>query len=368
MSEDTWLNHAGKEAVDIGHWYAICFHWSLAQFSGLGFDEFYAYTIGERIFAIIVTFIAFAIASAVVSSLTSTLTRLHILASTFEKQVSTLRRYLKENEISTDLSLRVQRNAQHRLKEQQHLTDERDVKLLELVSDPLRAELHFELYEPVLAAHHFMRRYCEIHQEVMVKVCHQAVAIKALSAGDVVFTKGEIPSKPQMLFVHKGILNYEMEEGQMVEVSRQNRARWVAEANLWTTWMHRGKLQAKTDCRLLVIDAEQFQDTVSQFYTSEMNPKQYAQEFVDGLNEIEQVELSDLTVIHMMEGPGSMRDRENMFMDPTGSSSGTNWGKMISGRFSHSEKDDKPETWAHVITKRVSTLSKASSQGGRPSQ
>jgi len=294
---DGWVHQNNIDlGDDLGHWYAVSFHWSLAQFSGLGFDEIRVCNLKERIFSIGVTFVAFAVASAVVSSLTSTLTRLHILASAVEKQVSTLRRYLSENGITTDLSLRIQRNAQHRMREQQHLLDETNVKLLELVSEALRAEMHFELYSPLLSEHPFLKRYCEVHREVMTKVCHSAVSRKSISRGDVVFNTGELPSDPQMLFVESGMLEYEMEDRLPEEVGKK---RWIAEANLWTTWMHRGKLQAKTDCRLLVLDANTFQDKVSQFYTSEVNPRHYARLFVDGLNEMEQALLSDLTVIHM---------------------------------------------------------------------
>jgi len=349
---DTWLQHTGKDidSDDLGHWYAVSFHWSLAQFSGLGFDEFHAVNVQERIFAIVVTFMAFAVASAVVSSLTSTLTRLHILASTFEKQVNTLRRYLAENGISPDLSLRVQRNAQHRLKEQQLLTDEGDVKLLELVSEPLRAEMHFELYSPVLSAHPFLKRYCEFHPEVMYRVCHNAVSMKSLSPGDVVFNKGEIPAEPQMLFVHKGTCTYEMEDEQVPE--EVHRARWVAEGNLWTTWMHRGKLQAKTDCRLLAMDATKFQDIVGQFYTPEVNPKKYAQEFVDCLNEIEQACLSDLTVVH------TTLFEDQVLEAVTRSSSGSQWAKL-KHTFGHIH-DESGKTHSNP-TSRTNSLKRSNS-------
>ena len=84
--------------------------------------------------------------------------------------------------------------------------DKASVKLLDLVSEPLRAELHFELHAPELAEHPFLRRYCELHPEVMSKVCHGALSLKQMSSGDAIFNQGELPAEPQMLFVLAGAI------------------------------------------------------------------------------------------------------------------------------------------------------------------
>lgn len=165
------------------------------------------------------------------------------------------------------------------------------MRLLEIVSEPLRAELHFQLYSSLLVVHPFLSCFCELHPEVMSKVCHSAVSTKLLSCGDVAFSQAEIPNSPQILFVWEGALEYRKDGDSPVEVGK---GQWVAEGTLWTNWMHRGTLQAKEECRLLCLDSKLFGEMVSQFWTQEVNPKAYARDFVNTLNEMDQSSLSDL--------------------------------------------------------------------------
>merc|ERR1712232_929260 len=59
---------------------------------------------------------------------------------------------------------------------------------------------------------------------------------------------------------------------------------WISEPVLWTHWMHRGILTATSDCRLCLLDAFKFQDTIGGFDHEDFNPKVYAAGFVEGLN------------------------------------------------------------------------------------
>merc|ERR1712150_228697 len=110
-----------------------------------------------------------------------------------ERQLNTLQRFMRQNNISDKLSLRVQRNASHAITEQQRLMPEHDVELLRMVSDPLRVELHFEMYMPVLELHPFFREYVKRCPQVMRKVCHTSMSSLLVSAGDVIFNCGEKP-------------------------------------------------------------------------------------------------------------------------------------------------------------------------------
>jgi len=65
-----------------------------------------------------------------------------------------------------------------------------------------------------------------------------------------------------------------------------------AEAVLWTTWIHCGDMRSQTDAVLVALDAEKFVNTISQFPTN--HPRDYAQAFVDILNDREKDSLSDL--------------------------------------------------------------------------
>merc|ERR1712217_84095 len=59
---------------------------------------------------------------------------------------------------------------------------------------------------------------------------------------------------------------------------------WVSEAVLWThDWVHCGMLRAATDCRLLALDAQKFQESCGSFASTHAH--QYAVAFVKELNE-----------------------------------------------------------------------------------
>merc|ERR1712032_1059093 len=57
---------------------------------------------------------------------------------------------------------------------------------------------------------------------------------------------------------------------------------WVSEAVLWTTWAHRGSLQARTECRLLAIDSMRFVNIMTTYPS--LHASLYATKFVESLN------------------------------------------------------------------------------------
>jgi len=319
--EHTWVRATFSARHSLGYRYTTSLHWSLSQFSG-GLDDIQPENLYERVYAVATWIYAFMAGAIMISALTSSLTQLNILANEKATKMNMLRKYLADNGISTRLATRVQRNAQHLLLERQRLIPEGSVELLQLVSTPLRVELHFELYFPVFRNHPFFARFTEVCLHIMQKVCHSATTTMSVSQGDIVFNVGEIPQKPKVVFLMNGALNYvtmsEMaglgEIGRSPsEILKQNMTRgskssglrdtgfgttviegeWLAEPFLWTHWMCRGLLCASTDSRLVLLDAGKFQDTVSAFNHSEFNPKVYAGVFVEELNDLE--DLSDIT-------------------------------------------------------------------------
>mmetsp|Transcript_118053 Transcript_118053/g.220636 ORF Transcript_118053/g.220636 Transcript_118053/m.220636 type:complete len:914 (+) Transcript_118053:152-2893(+) len=293
--ENTWVHDHEYTRKSLWYQYTMSLHWSLSMFAG-GMDEVTPKNTDERTYTIIVFLGGFVVASLFVSSLTSSMTQLDIIGSKQSQELSVLRRYLFQNGISAKLALRVQRNAQHAILEQQRLMPEESVTLLHNVSEPLRMELHFEMYSEPLKFHPWLSIYTFECPQVMRKVCHIGTAMSSVSFGDVIFNAGEIPAKPKMYFVTNGVLQYESMSGEETEVAEGT---YIAEATLWTQWMHRGMLTASTDARLCVLDSKKFQEIAGSFHHSmvdpEMDPRAYAAEFVSALNEAkDDDELTDL--------------------------------------------------------------------------
>merc|ERR1712113_1096917 len=59
-------------------------------------------------------------------------------------------------------------------------------------------------------------------------------------------------------------------------------------------WMYHGDMSAKTDCTLVLLDAEKFQKVASQFLTRQANPIHYAKGIIKSLNTVDWDELTDL--------------------------------------------------------------------------
>jgi hypothetical protein len=136
--------------------YLASFHWSLAQFAG---ELMYMPENGaERVFMVIVLFFGFILSAWFISTITTSMTQLQMITSEQSTQFNSLRRYLMDANISRPLVVRVQRNAQHALEEKKRSVDESSVKLLEIISNPLLVELHFEIHGSVLLTHPFFQQ------------------------------------------------------------------------------------------------------------------------------------------------------------------------------------------------------------------
>lgn len=284
----TWIRVHGYHYVSLSEAYLMCLHWSLSQFAG-GMDEITPKNGSERLFTVVVFVFAFIMASVFVSSLTSSMTQLKQMSSHQAQQLSILRRYLRQHRISSKLGLRVQRSAVSALEERQRFMPEENVQLLRLVSEPLCVAIDTQIYTPLLSVHPFFKAYVTHVPQVMRKVCHSATSFMMVSCGDVIFSAGESPPHPKMYFVVHGSLTYHPFDGFTSSMHELTNGDWVAEATLWTEWIHHGLLKAKTECRLCVLEAKKFQNIVIQFEHSDFNPKSYASEFIRNLNEGEDV-------------------------------------------------------------------------------
>jgi len=276
---DTWLKQHGFDTATMEVKYFTALHWSLLQFAG-GTDEIVPQNVGERIYAVIAFLLAFVMAAVFVGRLTSSMTQLHMLSRKDMEKFQVLKRYLHKNEISAALSMRVMHNAQHALMETQRFMEESRVELLNIISEPLRAELHFELYAPVLAVHPFFRCFIDACPQVMTKLCHKAMSQLLVSTGDVLFMPGEVPSPPRMFFVCSGELSYHYVNGAVVYVQA---GQWLSEAVLWASWTHQGMLKAASDCRLVLLDANIFVH-LSEVFDHDFDVRKYARTFVECMN------------------------------------------------------------------------------------
>eukprot|EP00928_Gymnodinium_smaydae_P038064 TRINITY_DN26328_c0_g3_i1.p1 TRINITY_DN26328_c0_g3~~TRINITY_DN26328_c0_g3_i1.p1 ORF type:complete len:818 (+),score=138.26 TRINITY_DN26328_c0_g3_i1:98-2551(+) len=280
----SWVNYYRVANESFWERYLVSMLWALAQFTGIA-EDIRPQNNFERFFSALSFVLAFLVGAMIVGRLTSSMTRLHILSNTETKHLVILRRYLDQVQIPTLLSNKIQRHAHHMFLEQQRVISEDKVELLRLVSGPLRAELHLEMYAPALTAHPFFKVYNEECPHVMRQICHQAVSLSWVLSGDTIFTIGEMPSQPAMYFVHQGSLHYDHH----YEEVHVDKGKWLSEATLWTHWTHQGTLTAMVDSQLLCLSAQGFRDIVLHFdHPMNADPQLYGKYFVAELNHEEE--------------------------------------------------------------------------------
>lgn len=284
-TDSTWVQVLGYNTQGVDAQYLASLHWALSQFSG-GMDEISPASPIERLFAVAVGGAIFVIALVMLGVFTSGLTQQYIIGGSGARQLATLKRYLKQNNVSKVITKRVCRNAKHAISGD--LTPE-SVELLHVISEPLKIELSFDMYSQVLQTHHFFLELLQQLGPMMRPVCHRAMSMLLLSSTDVIFSLGDLPPEPKMYIVVSGTLEYTDSYGEVTMVGEK---RCVSEASLWTTWKHRGTLTALSDAKLAMLDVQGFIDISQRFMRKSdaagVKIVKYASQFVKDLNKSEE--------------------------------------------------------------------------------
>jgi hypothetical protein len=260
-----WVAHVAVDGAEVtltnGQTYLLALHWALTNFAGT--MEVQPQTFWERFYAICSLAFGFLVASAFVSSITSNLTRLSMLSSRRAGEFKDLNTYLQERLISRSLRNRVLANAQHVIAEQEAHLPEEAVKLLQDISEPLRQELHFEIYSGLLSVHPFFALLRDRNSQMMKRICHEGITTVLVAENEMIFSNEEVPSDPpQMIFLEKGLLQYYRTAEQKIPQTILP-GQWASEHVLWTDWVYQGTLYTASACRLIMLDAVVFQQVLT---------------------------------------------------------------------------------------------------------
>merc|ERR1719330_2287650 len=214
------------------------------------------------------------------------MTKLNMISGREAAMFAKLREFLAEQGISRKLVMKVQRNAEHALQKFRQKCSEEDVQLLQMISEPLRMEIHFELYAPILRAHPLFHLLEEESPAAVSMLCHGGVRTVVVSQGDVLFADCEKRHSPEMFFVTKGEMGYEHSQGShhcdlTVSVCE---GEWVAEPVLWCSWVHTGILTALCETELLAVAASSVCNCPLRDHTRSRIFARYAVEYVNTIN------------------------------------------------------------------------------------
>jgi len=250
----------------------------------------------ERVFTGVVVVFALVGFSYMVGSIPGSLGQLRSMHAEESILFWDLKRFLVRNKVPRALSVRIQKYLEHAWHAQQEKKTAKNVKLMDLLSEQLTAELKFEMAVPQLRVHPMLDCLIQKSQVTVHRLANVAIGHKLLAANDCLFHAGEAAT--HMYIVVEGSFNYTRVDSlnrlhkEVVERGED----WIAEPALWTQrWVHRGMLQAADDSDNLTIDARKFAEQVG------LNPQAhefvatYALHFVEWLNGEDTNKLSDIS-------------------------------------------------------------------------
>lgn len=267
--------------------YLTSLHWSLTQFTPASMDV-QPQTLQERAFAVVVLLFAMITFSSFVSSITNLMTHLRMLKSEEVKQFGKLERFFRDNGVSFHLNVKVRRYLEHHLSESKKNPQEKDIEMLARLSEPLRRELRYELYSPLLSKHPFFSNFAELNLPAVQRLCHSGIRTIHLSKDDLLFSSGETPKA--MHFVVRGNLHYilggggEVIDGVTVPIKA---GQWVCEMVLWTPWEYQGDMIAETEAVLMALEVAVFHEVVQSSKAGQAEASAYAVQAVEHLNRMD---------------------------------------------------------------------------------
>lgn len=280
--EPTWMKELELETKSPAYQYATSLQWAFCQL-GVGQTEIEAVNLNERIFSVVVSFLGFINFSTMVSSMTSLLARLQKLKNQELEQFSLLRRFLSTNQIDPDLSHRVTRFLQHTYAlKHMALSKDSHVPILEMLSKPLQEELQLQRHHHCLNDSGFLRKLLNAtsnnFHRVICDLVTSCMMHSVLALDDVAFAAGTVATA--CYYVADGHCRYENQS--MVPSKLRNT--WVAEACLWTPWLHLGNLISQDITRLITIQVAAFCECIAKDQAARRLAAAYALDFVRRLN------------------------------------------------------------------------------------
>jgi len=297
-SGPTWVRKEGLQNSSLGDRYTCSLYWSLAQL-GVGTVSFEPTNAGERCFAIFVLLLAVMTLSHLIGTITNLMSQVASMRDDQLRQFWLLRRFFSETGISHDLTQRVNRFLAYACKQHRECVKHSDLQILQLLSEPLHAELQYERHAPLLSQHPFfkclLRDLWRSHSKTMAHaICRKALTDIGLTLGDILFCRGD--AARHMYFVVEGEFRYTHGRGETTFIGPGS---WVGEPALWLKWCYMGEFEATIESRLVAVDAVQFAGIVSSDQKAWILAQDYAKQFV-----------ADLKAAAFKDGISDLTDRE----------------------------------------------------------
>eukprot|EP00929_Paragymnodinium_shiwhaense_P097470 TRINITY_DN59136_c0_g1_i1.p1 TRINITY_DN59136_c0_g1~~TRINITY_DN59136_c0_g1_i1.p1 ORF type:complete len:762 (+),score=79.52 TRINITY_DN59136_c0_g1_i1:76-2361(+) len=286
QSPNGWIYIEGIQDRALGDKYLSSLQWGLARIHPSTFGKNDSLqSVPERIFAIVMSLFAFCGGGYFVSSITTTMSELQRLREGQTRKMHILREYIRDNNISSSLSMRVKNYVETNTSRAREVNTK---QIAEFLPAPLVADLRLEAWSPIVAAHPKLITLMTWTPRFLWSLCKTALMETVVFPGDTVFATGD--SAEKMFFVIMGAMTYTVGRSITSNSSADSEdirsGQWLSEAALWTQWRHKGELCGEADSTLLTLDAEQLILLARGHRSSAVEMAYYAHLFVKALNEI----------------------------------------------------------------------------------
>lgn len=259
-STPSWITRLDDEGRDLAFRYVTALHWSLTQFTPASM-EIYPKGFPERVYSICVLFLALVVFSSFVSSITNAMNHLRHINEATQKQNNNLRRYINENKLSLELGNRIRAFAKRLRVRTRFRVHQEDIDVFRVLPEPLRLQVYWEVYVPILSAHPFFGLCSEHFETFVLRFCFGALHEQSAITGQELFNHDQ--EAKHMLFVMSGTLEY-CQGLTDIQIDAVNAEEWCSEVAIWLKWAHEGRLSAMSHSELVLLDANVFRKFVSQ--------------------------------------------------------------------------------------------------------
>jgi hypothetical protein len=290
-----WVTFHGFQDDAWGYQYMTSFHWSITQFTPASMHV-QPQNMAERTYANCVIIFALLVFSYLVGSITGSLAQLRSLNDERTKAFWNLRRYLRQNEVPTSLSIRVQKYLEHAWETHKTSKEAMDIKIIRLLSEQLYNELLYSVTAPHMDVHPLFKILNTISEVTMHRLATKAIQRKHIARSDMLFLAQETAT--HMYFIQTGRLEYtRMRRGkpshkEIVDAQED----WICEQVLWMpNWVHLGNLVSLSHSVLLLVDAKVFGESIHLNPQVFMLVQSYAIKYLEWINGEDKGVLSDIT-------------------------------------------------------------------------
>jgi len=202
---DSWIIKFQMQNRSLSYQYTTSLHWSLTQFTPASM-EIHPTNAVERAYTVCTLLLAMITFSSFVSSLTNAMTQLRKLNSDRYAQLVAARRYLRENNVSLPISLRILCWIQSNITKFKGRTHLEDMVCLETLLRHFRVKLEQAVHAPVLTKHPFFFQL-DMTYPLCLPRLYACLREGSLAYGMELFNKGYAASK--MYFITSGELVYQ---------------------------------------------------------------------------------------------------------------------------------------------------------------